>query len=145
MRRHRKLVVFTVLAITAVIATQQAWAADGDPQPTNPTGFGDLLPTPDLTNGDTRTLFENYGPMSYGLDYETGLRETFKAVFNGIANLLMMYVVAIVRGAISVGWWLFSFTDSPRRWSAGCFRRRWRSVRSWPMCSDDRREVPSVR
>jgi hypothetical protein len=111
MRRHRKLVVFTVLAITAVIATQQAWAADGDPQPTNPTGFGDLLPTPDLTNGDTRTLFENYGPMSYGLDYETGLRETFKAVFNGIANLLMMYVVAIVRGAISVGWWLFSFTD----------------------------------
>ena len=41
------------------------------PGPTNPTGFADLLPTPDLTHGDTRTLFEQYSPMVYGLDFET--------------------------------------------------------------------------
>jgi hypothetical protein len=34
-----------------------------------------------------------------------------EAVFNGYAHMVMMYIVAIVRGAISVGWWLFSFTD----------------------------------
>jgi hypothetical protein len=111
MRRHRKLIGFTVLAITAMIATQQAFAADGDPQPTNPTGFGDLLPTPDLTNGDTRTLFEQYGPMAYSLDVDASWRDPLASVFNGYAQLVMMYIVAIIRGAISVGWWLFSLTD----------------------------------
>ena len=111
MRRHRKLVAFSVLAITAVVASQQAFAADGDPQPTNPTGFGDLLPTPDLTNGDTRTLFENYGPMTYSLDVDGSWRDPLASVFNGYAQLVMMYIVAVIRGAISVGWWLFSLTD----------------------------------
>ncbi len=32
-------------------------------------------------------------------------------IFNGYAYLVMMYIVAITRAAISVGWWLFSFTD----------------------------------
>jgi hypothetical protein len=111
MRRHRKLIAFTVLAITAVAASQTAFAADGDPQPTNPTGFGDLLPTPDLTNGDTRTLFENYGPMAYSLDVDSSWRDPLASVFNGYAQLVMMYIVAVIRGAISVGWWLFSLTD----------------------------------
>jgi hypothetical protein len=111
MRRHRKLIGFVVLAITAVIATQQAFAADGDPQPTNPTGFGDLLPTPDLTNGDTRTLFEQYSPMAYSLDVDGSWRDPLASVFNGYAQLVMMYIVAVIRGAISVGWWLFSLTD----------------------------------
>ncbi len=111
MRRHRKLIGFGILVITAVIATQQAFAADGDPQPTNPTGFGDLLPTPDLTDGDTRTLFENYGPMAYSLDVDGSWRDPLASVFNGYAQLVMMYIVAVIRGAISVGWWLFSLTD----------------------------------
>lgn len=111
MRRHRKLIGLGVVLITAVIATQQAFAADGDPQPTNPTGFGDLLPTPDLTNGDTRTLFEQYSPMSYSLDVDGSWRDPLASVFNGYAQLVMMYIVAVIRGAISVGWWLFSLTD----------------------------------
>jgi hypothetical protein len=111
-RPRRRTVALVALAVSVVVASQQAFASSSaEPQPTNPTGFGDLLPTPDLTRGDTRTLFEQYSPMAYSLDWETGLRETFKAVFNGFAQLLMMYIVAIVRGAISVGWWLFSFTD----------------------------------
>jgi hypothetical protein len=101
----------TVLSISFILATQTALAADGDPQPTSPTGFADLLPTPDLTHGDTRTLFEQYSPMVYGLDFDTSIRNPMEAVFNGYAHLVMMYIVAIVRGAISVGWWLFSFTD----------------------------------
>lgn len=112
MRRGRRLrTALTVLSISFILASQTALAADGDPQPTDPTGFADLLPTPDLTHGDTRTLFEQYSPMIYGLDFEKSIRDPMEAVFNGYAHMVMMYIVAIVRGAISVGWWLFSFTD----------------------------------
>jgi hypothetical protein len=101
----------TVLSISLILTSQLALAADPNQGPTNPTGFGDLLPTPDLTHGDTRTLFEQYGPMEYGLDFERSIRDPINSVFNGYAHLVMMYIVAITRGAISVGWWLFSFTD----------------------------------
>ncbi|WP_433021237.1 hypothetical protein [Kribbella sp. CA-294648] len=47
----------------------------------------------------------------YGLDFETSFRDPIQAVFNGYAHMVMMYIVAITRAAISVGWWLFSFTD----------------------------------
>lgn len=111
-RPRRRTMALAALAVSVVVASQQAFASSSaDPQPTNPTGFGDLLPTPDLTRGDTRTLFEQYSPMAYALDFDTGLRDSFTAVFNGFAQLLMLYIVAIVRGAISVGWWLFSFTE----------------------------------
>ena len=90
---------------------QVALAADPNQGPTNPTGFADLLPTPDLTHGDTRTLFEKYSPMNYGLDFDTGLSDTFNMIFNGYAYIVMMYILAITRASISVGWWLFSFTD----------------------------------
>ncbi|WP_433167615.1 hypothetical protein [Kribbella sp. CA-247076] len=109
--RRRTSTALTVLAISLVLTSQAALAADPDQGPTNPTGFADLLPTPDLTHGDTRTLFEQYSPMVYGLDFDKGLTDTFNMVFNGYAYLVMMYIVAITRGAISVGWWLFSFTD----------------------------------
>ncbi|MFG1812444.1 hypothetical protein ACGFIF_01655 [Kribbella sp. NPDC049174] len=108
-RRLRTAV--TVLSISLIVTTQVALAADPEPGPTSPTGFGDLLPTPDLTHGDTRTLFEQYSPMAYGLDFERSIRDPMEAVFNGYAHIVMMYIVAITRGAISVGWWLFSFTD----------------------------------
>jgi hypothetical protein len=49
--------------------------------------------------------------MAYGLDFEKSIRDPMEAVFNGYAHIVMMYIVAITRGAISVGWWLFSFTD----------------------------------
>jgi hypothetical protein len=49
--------------------------------------------------------------MAYGLDFERSIRDPMEAVFNGYAHMVMMYIVAITRGAISVGWWLFSFTD----------------------------------
>ncbi|HZX06281.1 hypothetical protein [Kribbella sp.] len=108
-RRARTAV--TVLTISLIITSQLALAADPNQGPTSPTGFGDLLPTPDLTHGDTRTLFEQYGPMEYGLDFEQSIRDPIQSIFNGYAHMVMMYIVAITRGAISVGWWLFSFTD----------------------------------
>ena len=49
--------------------------------------------------------------MVYGLDFDTGMPDTFNMIFNGYAYMVMMYIVAITRAAISVGWWLFSFTD----------------------------------
>ncbi|GAA1687111.1 hypothetical protein GCM10009745_34820 [Kribbella yunnanensis] len=109
--QRRARTALTVLAISTIISSQLALAADPNQGPTNPTGFADLLPTPDLTHGDTRTLFEQYSPMDYGLDFDTGLSDTFNMIFNGYASIIMMYILAITRAAISVGWWLFSFTD----------------------------------
>lgn len=101
----------TTLSISFIVTAQLALAADPTTGPTNPTGFADLLPTPDLTHGDTRTLFESYSPMLYALDFDKGISDTFNMIFNGYALIVMMYVTAITRAAISVGWWLFSFTD----------------------------------
>jgi hypothetical protein len=112
MRSARRLrTALTTLAVSTILFCQTALAADPNTGPTNPTGFADLLPTPDLTHGDTRTLFEQFSPMVYGLDFDKGITDTFNMIFNGYAHLVMMYIVAITRGAISVGWWLFSFTD----------------------------------
>ncbi|TDO44574.1 hypothetical protein EV643_11574 [Kribbella sp. VKM Ac-2527] len=99
-----------VLTISTIITTQVALAADPQ-QPTTPTGFGDLLPAPDLTHGDTRTLFEQYNPMAYSLDFEGSFSDPFRPVFNSFAQMLMLYIVAATRAAIAIGWWLFSFTD----------------------------------
>ncbi|TCC38434.1 hypothetical protein [Kribbella speibonae] len=109
--RRRLRTAATVLSISLILTSQLALAADPNQGPTNPTGFGDLLPTPDLTHGDSRTLFEQYSPTVYGLDFETSFRDPMEAVFNGYAHMVMLYIVAITRAAISVGWWLFSFTD----------------------------------
>jgi hypothetical protein len=109
--QRRTRTALTVLAFSFIITAQLALAANPNQGPTNPTGFADLLPTPDLTHGDTRTLFEQYSPMAYGLDFDTGLSDSFNMIFNGYAYLVMMYITAITRAAISVGWWLFSFTD----------------------------------
>jgi hypothetical protein len=112
MRWSRRLrTAATILSVSFILTAQLALAANPNQGPTNPAGFGDLLPTPDLTHGDTRTLFEQYSPMVYGLDFETSLRDPIQGVFNGYAHMVMMYIVAVTRGAIAVGWWLFSFTD----------------------------------
>lgn len=100
----------TVLSFSLIITAQLALAADPQQQ-TTPTGFGDLLPVPDLTHGDTRTLFEQYNPMAYSLEYEGSFSDPFRPVFNSFAELLMLYIVAATRAAIAIGWWLFSFTD----------------------------------
>lgn len=101
----------TALSVSLIVTAQVALAADPDAGPTSPTGFADLLPTPDLTHGDTRTLFEQYSPMVYGLDFEKSIRDPIDAAFNGYAHMMMMYIVVVMRGSVSVGWWLFSFTD----------------------------------
>jgi hypothetical protein len=49
--------------------------------------------------------------MAFGIDFESSVRDPVQAVFNGYAHMVMMYIVAITRGAIAIGWWLFSFTD----------------------------------
>ncbi|MFF0345269.1 hypothetical protein [Kribbella sp. NPDC004875] len=108
--QRRARTALTVIAISLIVTTQVALAADPK-QPTAPAGFGDLLPTPDLTHGDTRTLFEQYNPMAFSLDYEGSLRDPLRPIFNSFAQLLMLFIVAATRAGISVGWWLFSFTD----------------------------------
>ncbi|MFF1820453.1 hypothetical protein ACFVWG_24325 [Kribbella sp. NPDC058245] len=108
--QRRARTALTMLVISLIVTTQVALAADPK-GPTSPTGFGDLLPTPDLTHGDTRTLFEQYSPMAYSLDFEGSFSDPFRPVFNSFAQMLMLYIVAATRAAIAIGWWLFSFTD----------------------------------
>ncbi|TDX03048.1 hypothetical protein [Kribbella sp. VKM Ac-2566] len=108
--QRRTRTALTVLAISLILTSQLALAADPK-QPTTPTGFADLLPTPDLTHGDTKTLFEQYSPLVYSLDFQGSLRDPLRPIFNSFASLLMMFVIAATRAAISIGWWLFSFTD----------------------------------
>ncbi|WP_327633534.1 type IV secretion system protein [Kribbella sp. NBC_00482] len=108
--QRRTRTALTVLAISLIVTSQVALAADPK-QPTTPTGFADLLPTPDLTHGDSKTLFEQYSPLVYSLDFEGSLRDPLRPIFNSFASLLMMFVIAATRAAISIGWWLFSFTD----------------------------------
>ncbi|MGZ0153713.1 hypothetical protein ACXJJ3_42055 (plasmid) [Kribbella sp. WER1] len=71
------------------------------------------MPTPDLTHGDTRNLFEAYSAMAYHLDQDDGRFSSlsYKSLLNSYANMIMLAIIAITRGAISVGWWLFSITD----------------------------------
>lgn len=110
---NRRIAAAALVALT-VVSAGQAFADGGGvaEDPTAPTGIGDMLPTPDLTHGDTRTLFETYSPMAYILDVDEGkVPDGLNSIFNGYANLLMLAIVAITRGAISVGWWMFSITD----------------------------------
>ena len=43
--QRRARTALTVMAITTILTTQVALAADPNQGPTNPTGFADLLPT----------------------------------------------------------------------------------------------------
>ncbi|WP_432951314.1 hypothetical protein ACQPXM_41185 (plasmid) [Kribbella sp. CA-253562] len=111
---RRRLALTVVIAATIATAGTAYAAGAADPQPTQttPTGLGDLLPTPDLTHGDTRNMFEAYSAMSYSLDTDEGkIPDGINGILNAYANLLLFYLVAITRAAITVGWWLFSFTD----------------------------------
>lgn len=109
---NRRRLALAVLLVATVASAGHAFAAGTAEGPTTPTGIGDLLPTPDLTHGDTRNLFESYSPMAYHLDLDEGrIPNGFDGILNAYANMIMLAIVAITRGAISVGWWLFSLTD----------------------------------
>ncbi|MFG1820573.1 hypothetical protein ACGFIF_42920 [Kribbella sp. NPDC049174] len=112
---NRRRLALGVLIVATIATAGHAFAtgtADPQPTPTTPTGVGDLLPTPDLTHGDTRNLFESYSAMNYYLDSDEGkVPDGLNGLLTTYANLMMVYLIAIVRGAISVGWWLFSLTD----------------------------------
>jgi hypothetical protein len=109
--RGRRTIALTTFAIASVAAAQMASAATtaDEPKPTTPTGLGDLLPTPDLTRGDQKTIFEHYSPAAYILDYDLGWKDTIDAIFARNAEHLMTYIVSVVRGSIAIGWYLFSF------------------------------------
>lgn len=104
----------TPLAVALMLITLAAEPAAADP--TTPTGVGDLMPTPDMVHGDSRTLFEQFSPTVYQIDTDLGFGPTdgVMGVFNGFAAELMFYVAAAVRAAIVVSWWLFSLTDIPQ-------------------------------
>lgn len=111
---NRRRLFLGVFLIATIASAGTAFAVGtADPTPTTPTGVGDLLPTPDLTHGDTRNLFEAYSSMAYHLDQDDGrfASLSYKSLLNSYANMIMLAIIAITRGAISVGWWLFSLTD----------------------------------
>lgn len=117
----------TLLLITGLLVLQARPAAAaalsvvgmGDGKgPTNPAGLGDLLPSPNLTGGDTKTLYEAYPVSHYYLDSDTGHGLTNVAgpvdgVLNAIANLLMTVNAAIAQATIAITWWVLGASDTP--------------------------------
>lgn len=112
-RPRRRTVALSTLAVSFVIASQTAMArGQAEPDPTSPTGIGDLLPAPIPASavGDNPTLFEKYSPTSYTFDWDSSWRSPLESVFNGLSEMIFGWLTAIVRGAIAVSYWLFSFT-----------------------------------
>lgn len=113
-RPRRRTVALSTLAVSIVVASQTAMArGQAEPDPTTPTGIGDLLPAPMPASavGDNPTLFEKYSPTNYTFDWDSSWRSPLESVFNGLSEMIFGWLTAIVRGAIAVSYWLFSFTQ----------------------------------
>lgn len=107
---------FTLLVITThlltSLGTMAAMASDGGHIET--TGFGELIPVPDLAHGGQKTLFENYDPAQWVIPSElTAPLDTHLIVMHYLVQLIWLLNVLLGYGAVGISWWLFSFTDIP--------------------------------
>lgn len=82
-----------------------AVAADGA---TTPTGFGDLIPLPDLTNGGDKTLLESFAWDTWQLDSELDFKDPVQNTFYGLCQLLFMLLKILVYMCVGLTYWLFS-------------------------------------
>lgn len=105
------LLVITTHLFTSV-GTMAAMAADGGHIET--TGFGVLIPMPDMENGGQKTLFENYDPAQWVIPSElTAPLDVHLIVMHYLVQLIWLLNILIGYGAVGLSWWLFSFTDIP--------------------------------
>ncbi len=102
------LVIFIVLAAVGIFSPTPAWADDD----LNPNGIGGLLFVQPLQGTNAPTLYEDYVPAAYFFDTNLGTGDVYQKTFNGLANLFLFLLVALVRGAIVIVWTMFSFSNT---------------------------------
>ncbi|MBF6049028.1 hypothetical protein GO001_28165 [Streptomyces sp. NRRL B-1677] len=110
--RIRNLVIPLLGAITTLMATAGAAAADDKFKKYKPAGIGDLLKTPRIGEGSGSTLYEQYGSvLYYRLDNELGWKDIGWSMLNGIADLFMGLTVFITQSAVVAVQWTLNLTD----------------------------------
>lgn len=107
----KQLGVFFIAVTAFVFVGAGAAVAIDYGTPTTPTGFGDLIPMPDLSGGGQKTLFESYDMLTWQLDSDLGDWDIAQKVMWGLTNLLMMLWLTVVYAAVGLTWWLFSLTS----------------------------------
>ncbi|MGK5731218.1 hypothetical protein [Streptomyces sp. URMC 124] len=110
--RFRNVLIPLLGALTTLMVTAGAAAADDDHKKYNPAGIGDLLKTPRIGEGKGSTLYEQYGSvLYYRLDNELGWKDIGWSMLNGISDLFMGLTVFITQTAVVAVQWTLGFTD----------------------------------
>lgn len=111
---RRQIILFVVISyITTSLGTMAAFAAD-DEGHTKTTGFGELIPMPDLAGEGQKTLLETYTPDRWAIPYELTMPlDSHLVVMHFLVSLIWLLNVLLAYGAIGISWWLFSVTDVP--------------------------------
>ncbi|WP_424892929.1 hypothetical protein [Streptomyces sp. XH2] len=110
--RLRNLAVPVVGALTTLMVTASAAAADDKHAKYRPAGIGGLLPAPHTSYSGPGTLYEQYGdPMLYNLDVQLGWDEFGDWALQFVAQIFMGLTVVLALAAIVVVQWTFKFTS----------------------------------
>lgn len=111
--RRQILITIAVSYLLTSLGTMAAYAAD-DEGHTKTTGFGELIPMPDLAGEGQKTLFESFNPDQWAIPYELTMPlDTHLVVMHFLVSLVWMLNILIAYGAIGISWWLFTVTDVP--------------------------------
>jgi hypothetical protein len=111
----RRPTVFVPLVLVLLIGTGllSPLSAAADPDGSlAPQGIGDLFTTGSLQGTDTPTLYEAYSVQSYTFWQNVNADNFMEKSFNGLANVLMFLLVAVVRGCIVIVQTMFTFTNT---------------------------------
>ncbi|MEV4921724.1 hypothetical protein [Streptomyces roseoverticillatus] len=99
-------------AVTTLMVTASAAAADDKYAKYRPAGIGSLLPAPHTSYSGPGTLYEQYGdPMLYNLDVQLGWDEFGDWALQFVSQIFMGLTVVLALAAIVVVQWTFKFTS----------------------------------
>ncbi|MFI1798307.1 hypothetical protein ACH427_13285 [Streptomyces sp. NPDC020379] len=109
--RFRNLAIPLLGALTTLMATAGAAAADDKFDKYKPAGIGDLLRTPSIGQGGGQTLYEQFGAaLYYRLDSELGWKDIGWSMLNGMAELFMGLTVFVTQSAVVAVQWTMDLT-----------------------------------
>ncbi|MGW7463755.1 hypothetical protein ACWGJT_03385 [Streptomyces xantholiticus] len=98
------------------MVTAPAAAAD-DGNKYEPSGVGDMMPSPIKPPTGQGTLFETYGPTAYQLDKQLSSDVTggdlLDQTMHGVASLLMDALIMVGRAAVTITQWCFNVVSLP--------------------------------
>ena len=111
--RRQILITISLSYVLTSLGTMAAFAAD-DEGHTKTTGFGELIPMPDLAGEGQKTLLESFNPDQWAIPYELTMPlDSHLVVMHFLVSLIWMLNILVAYGVIGISWWLFSVTDVP--------------------------------